>query len=186
MYIHRERCLPSKARCILREQGVLRGTFSLGGVGGTSPPTDPEQKLDQNRVDYRVDYRVDDRARVGILLDAGCWMLDAGCWMLDAGCWMLDTTHMTATGVGAKWQPTGRTVKHKGVVRKLWRLTGSAKDAAVLAVKRCIGSSRRRTGRGRCGTSGSEINGTRWFNAWALALGSARWIWAWAWAWAWA
>ena len=40
----------------------------------------------------------------------------------------------------AKWLPTSRTVKHKGAVRKLWRLTGSAKDAAVLAVKRIVRS----------------------------------------------
>ena len=34
-----------------------------------------------------------------------------------------------------KWLPTNRTVKHKGVVRKLWK---SAKDASVLAVKRIV------------------------------------------------
>ena len=35
----------------------------------------------------------------------------------------------------AKWIPTNRTLKHKGVVRKLWR---SAKDASVTAVKRIV------------------------------------------------
>ena len=35
----------------------------------------------------------------------------------------------------AAWLPTNRTVKHKGVVRKLWK---SAKDASVLAVKRVV------------------------------------------------
>ena len=37
----------------------------------------------------------------------------------------------------AKWQPTGRTVKHKGAVRKLWRSTS---DASAVAVKRIVKS----------------------------------------------
>ena len=41
----------------------------------------------------------------------------------------------TATGVGAKWLPTSRTVKHKGVVRKLWV---SAKNASVLDRKSVV------------------------------------------------
>ena len=41
------------------------------------------------------------------------------------------------TPAAAKWLPTGRTVVHKGVTRKVWV---SAKDATVKAVKRVVKS----------------------------------------------